>query len=115
MYRFLQAFAVGLRKLLGMLGSAMPQERCGAARAGPAGGAGGARSARPAPLLPLRSPRGGRGREEGGLRSHLLPTPPPLHIPQRAQLVSRVEGQRLLKLKVQAFSTFFNIQVLQLL
>lgn len=54
-------------------------------------------------------------REEGGLRSHLLTSPLSRHILQRAELVSRVEGQRLLKLKAQAFSTFFNIRVLQLL
>lgn len=50
--------------------------------------------------------------EEGGLRPRLLPAS--RHIPQRAELGPRVEGQRLLKPKVQAFSAFFSIQVLQL-
>lgn len=60
---------------------------------GPAGGAGGARPAHP----------GDGGREErqhGGLRPHLSPAPSPRHIPQRAQLLSRAEGQRLLKVKL---------------
>lgn len=89
---------------------AWPQEGCGAARAG--AGRGRWRSAVRPPRSVPAAPVTARGeREKGGLRSHLLPSPSPRHIPQRAELVSRVEGQRLLKLKAQAFSTFFNIQV----
>lgn len=78
--------------------------RCCPGRAGRGRWRSAVRTPRSAPAAP------GTAREEGGLRSHLLASPSSRHIPQPAEL----EGQRLLKLKAQAFSTFFNIQVLQL-
>lgn len=100
-----------------MLGCGMRRGAAEGAQCCPAGaGRGSWRSTARAPRsAPAAAVTAQEEREEGGLRPHLLPSPSLRHIPQRAELVSRVEGQKILKLKAQAFPTFFSIQVLQLL